>query len=119
MRLQQEKYTEAEPSLRECLAIREKKQPDSWSTFNAQSLLGGALLGQKKCAEAEPLLQAGFEGMKQREAQISPQVRQQRLTASLERLVQLYEATGQKDKTNEWRKKWEQAKAPPKPAAKP
>ena len=54
--LQQKKWTEAEPLLRECLAIREKTQPDVWSTFNTQSLLGGALLGQKKYAEAEPLL---------------------------------------------------------------
>ena len=54
--LQQKKWTEAEPLLRECLAIREKTQPDVWSTFNTKSLLGGALLGQKKYADAEPLL---------------------------------------------------------------
>ena len=54
--LQAEEWTEAEPLLRECLAIREKTQPDAWTTFNTQSLLGGALLGQKKYAEAEPLL---------------------------------------------------------------
>ena len=40
--LKQKKWTEAEPLLRECLAIREKTQPDVWSTFNTQSLLGGA-----------------------------------------------------------------------------
>ena len=60
--LQQKKWTEAEPLLRECLAIREKTQPDVWSTFNTQSLLGGALLGQKKYAEAEPLLADGLRG---------------------------------------------------------
>jgi len=32
--------------LRECVAIREKTQPDAWTTFNTQSMLGGALLGQ-------------------------------------------------------------------------
>ena len=73
--LQQKKWTEAEPLLRECLAIREKTQPDVWSTFNTKSLLGGALLGQKKYAEAEPLLLAGYEGMKQREKTIPPQAR--------------------------------------------
>jgi serine/threonine protein kinase/tetratricopeptide (TPR) repeat protein len=117
--LLQEKYTEAEADLRECLAIREKKQPDSWSTSGARSLLGGALLGRKKCAEAEPLLQAGYEGMKRREAQIPPRVRRQRLTESLERLVRLYETTGKTDQADEWRKKLEQAKAPVKPTAKP
>ena len=62
--LQQKKWTEAEPLLRECLAIREKSQPDDWSTFNTKSMLGGVLLGQKKFAETEPLLLTGYQGMK-------------------------------------------------------
>ena len=40
--LEQKKYPEAEPLLRECLAIREEAQPDAWTTFNTRSLLGGA-----------------------------------------------------------------------------
>ncbi len=43
--LHQKKWTDAEPLLRECLAIREKNQPDAWQTDNTKSLLGGALLG--------------------------------------------------------------------------
>ena len=31
--LQQQKWTEGEPVLRESLALREKKQPDAWNTF--------------------------------------------------------------------------------------
>src|SRR5262245_15706209 len=54
----------AEPILRECLVIREKVMPDSWQTFNAQAMLGGALLGQEKYEPAEPLLLKGYEGMK-------------------------------------------------------
>ncbi len=73
--LQQKKWTESEPLLRECLAIREKTQPEVWSTFNTQSMLGGALLGQKKYADAEPLLLAGYVGMKQREKTIPEQGR--------------------------------------------
>jgi tetratricopeptide (TPR) repeat protein len=65
--LQARSFTEAELQLRECLAIREKVQPDDWRTFNTRSHLGGALLGQKKYAEAEPLLRQGYEGMKARE----------------------------------------------------
>ncbi len=38
--LEQKKWTEAEPLLRECLAIREKKEPDAWTTFNTKSLPG-------------------------------------------------------------------------------
>jgi eukaryotic-like serine/threonine-protein kinase len=74
--------------LRECLAIREKTQPDVWSTFNTKSMLGEALLGQKKYADAEPLLLAGYEGIKKREAKIPAQGKI-RLTEALERLVQL------------------------------
>ena len=66
------KYDEAEPVARECLALREKEIPDDWRTFNARSMLGGSLLGQKKYAEAEPLLLSGYEGMKQREEQHPP-----------------------------------------------
>jgi len=68
--LSRKKFVEAEPVLRECLTLREKKQPDIWTTFNAKSLLGGALLGQKKYDEAEPLLLTGYEGMKARESSI-------------------------------------------------
>jgi eukaryotic-like serine/threonine-protein kinase len=96
-------FAKAESLLRDCLKSREAEQPDDWMTFSAQSLLGGALLGQKKYADAEPLLLRGYEGMKQREAKI-PAPSKSRLTQALERLVQLYEATGKKDQADRWRK---------------
>jgi hypothetical protein len=40
-------WTEAEAVLREALAIREAKEPDAWTTFSTESLLGGAILGQR------------------------------------------------------------------------
>jgi hypothetical protein len=51
------------------------------------------MLGQKKYADAEPLLKEGYEGMKQREKTM-PAAAKVRLTEALERLVQLYDATG-------------------------
>ena len=66
-------------------------------------MLGGTLLGQKKYADAEPLLLAGYEGMKQREKTIPPQGRF-RIPEAIERLAQLYEATGKKDEAAKWRK---------------
>lgn len=48
------------------LAIREKSQPEDWSTFNTLSMLGQALLGQGKFTEAEPLLLQGCAGMLER-----------------------------------------------------
>jgi hypothetical protein len=68
--LERQKWIDAEPVLRECLALREKEGPDDWTTFNARSMLGGALLGQERRTEAEPLLVQGYEGMKQRAANI-------------------------------------------------
>jgi hypothetical protein len=85
-------FAAAEPLLRECLAIREKAQPDAWTTFNTQSMLGGALLGQKKYADAEPLLVKGYEGMKAREKTIPPQGGT-RIPESLDRLIELSTAT--------------------------
>jgi serine/threonine protein kinase len=116
--LQLKAWADAEPVLRECLAMREKKEPDAWTTFNSKSMLGGALLGQKKYAGAEPLLLAGYEGMKKREDEIPPQGKV-RLTEALERLVQLYDATGQKEQAAVWRSKREARRETDKQAGKP
>lgn len=83
--------------------MREKLIPDDWGTFQAQSLLGGALLGQNKFAEAEPPLLSGYNGLKQREDQIPANVRQLQVKEALERLVQLYQATGQTEKSAQWK----------------
>jgi hypothetical protein len=112
--LERKKWIEAEPVLRECLALREKEQPDAWTTFNARSMLGGALDGQTKRAEAEPLLVQGYEGMKQRAAKI-PMAGKPRLAEALERLVQLYDAWGKPDQVTRWRREIESAKAGAKP----
>ena len=67
-------------------------------------------------ADAEPLLVKGYEGMKERQDKIPSQVKVIRLTEALERLVHLYDATGKKDKADDYRKKLEaeRAKASPK-----
>jgi dipeptidyl aminopeptidase/acylaminoacyl peptidase len=103
-RLHQGKFAEAEGLARKCLIQRETEIPDDWRTFNARSMLGGSLLGQKKYAEAESLLLSGYEGMKQREDRI-PQAGKPRLSETLQRLVQLYEATDRPDQAAAWKKK--------------
>jgi serine/threonine protein kinase/tetratricopeptide (TPR) repeat protein len=103
-------HAKAEPLLRECLAIRARREADSWRTFATTSLLGAALAGQKRYPEAELLLLSGYQGMKKHEAQI-PNPHKIRLIEALERLVQFYESTTNKDKANEWRKKLTEAKA--------
>jgi hypothetical protein len=114
----QGKHDRAEPLLRDCLALRQKQQLNNWRTFSIQSTLGGSLQGQKRYAEAEPLLIAGYEGMKRR-ADAVPLLDKERFAEALQRLVQLYDGWGKKEKADEWRKKLEETNAIAKPPAKP
>jgi hypothetical protein len=117
--LAQKKHTEAEKLLRESLRVREKAQPDDWATCYTRSLLGEALAGQKKYAEAAPLLLQGYEGLEKRAAKIPARDRPARLKEALERLVTLYESTGNKEEAARWRKKLgEETKAAGEGAAK-
>jgi len=75
----------------------------TWTSFNTQSLLGRALLGQKKYTDAEPLLLKGYEGMKAGEKSIPDGVRVERMTAALDALVKLYEATDKPDEVKKYR----------------
>jgi hypothetical protein len=88
--------------LREGQAIREVKAPDAWTTFSTRSMLGGALLGQKKYADAEPLLVQGYEGLKAREKELPPAARD-RLPDALDRLVALYTATDKPAEVTKYR----------------
>jgi hypothetical protein len=96
-------FARAEPLLRKCLALGGTRVYEEWRIFETKSMLGAALLGQKKYSEAEPLLLAGYQGMKEREATMT-RPSKVRLVESLKRLVQLYEATGNEDKAKEWRR---------------
>jgi tetratricopeptide (TPR) repeat protein len=116
--LAQKKWPDADSALHDCLAIREQKQPDDWTTFNAQSMLGEAMYGQKRFAEAEPLLVQGYGGMRQRAAKI-PKEGQHRVTEALERLVQLYDAWAKPDDATRWRRELETVTAGEKSQNKP
>ena len=113
------RFAEAEPLLRECLAILERSRPEDWRTFDARANLGAALLGQKKYAEAEPLLKSGYEGLKAREKAIAKQdLGPTRISNALDRLIELATATNKPDEAKAWEE--ERAKLPaeaPKPGA--
>jgi eukaryotic-like serine/threonine-protein kinase len=102
--LQQRKWTEADPPLRESLRLREKNEPDAWATYSTRSRLGGALSGQKKYTEAELLLINGYEGVKTREEKIPPSERY-RVVEAAERIIELYDAWGRPEKAAQWRAK--------------
>ncbi len=108
--LKHHQYEAAETYVRECLMIREKQLPDDWRLFNATGTLGGALAGQKKFQEAEPLLVEGYSGMKEREAKISP-LAKHRLPEAIQRLVDFYAAWEKPEQSAEWQKQLDQAKA--------
>jgi tetratricopeptide (TPR) repeat protein len=98
------KYADAEAQLRNALAIHENARPVSWERYDALVLLGAALTGQKKYAEAEPLLLQGYEGLKTREAKI-PAPSKKRLTEAAARVVKLYEAWGKPEQAAMWKPK--------------
>ena len=95
-------WEEAEPVLRECLAIREAEQPEAWTTFNTASMLGGVLLGKGRAAEAEALLLKGYEGMKAREGAM-PEGARARLVQAVDRLVEVSAALGKAGEEKRWR----------------
>jgi len=57
------RFSEAEALAREALAFYQKKEPDKWERFFAESVLGAAMAGKKHYAEAEPQLLEGYQGM--------------------------------------------------------
>jgi tetratricopeptide (TPR) repeat protein len=99
--LQRAKHAEAERVLRECLALRVASAPDSWLRWNAASLVGASLAGQRRYEEAEPLLVEGWERM------APPEDHLHRKHEALARVVALYEAWARPEKAREWREKGE------------
>ncbi|MBX7105458.1 MAG: serine/threonine-protein kinase [Gemmataceae bacterium] len=99
--LRQKQYDKAEPLAREDLAWREKKEPDDRLTIEMRVLLGESLLGQKKYAEAEPLLVKAYDEMKAKPLDSNGQSLKPEAVAAL--LAQLFEAQGQADKVAVWK----------------
>jgi tetratricopeptide (TPR) repeat protein len=93
----QGKFADSEPLAREALELNQKKQPDDWQRFRAESLLGASLAGEKKYAEAEPLLVEGYQGMLARKNRISASDRYHLGRGHLW-LVQLYKSWGKPEK---------------------
>jgi len=101
--LYEKKYADAERVLRESLARREKAMPQSWHRFDVQSMLGGALAGQRRFAEAEPLIVGGYEHMHEQISSI-PAYNRDSLTEAGQRVVDLYAAWNKPTQAAEWRR---------------
>ncbi|MBS0264919.1 MAG: tetratricopeptide repeat protein [Planctomycetes bacterium] len=108
--LKYQQFAAAEPYLRECLEIRQRLLPDDWTTSNTQSMLGGALAGQKKFAEAEPLLLAGWTGLRDRARQVPPNGKI-RILESYQRLVDCYTAWGKPAEAEHWQQELDRSRS--------
>ncbi|HTV82225.1 MAG TPA: serine/threonine-protein kinase [Acidobacteriaceae bacterium] len=97
--------TQAEPLAREVLEKDKKVQPDDVERFFAESMLGACLTGEKKYAEAEPLLLEGYQGMVTRKARMLAVPDLRELDRAREWIVELYRASGKPEKAIEWKKK--------------
>ena len=113
--LQQKKPAAAEPILRESLAILLKKQPGAQDTFHTESLLGAALLGRQKYADAEPLWSGAIWGFpSRRRLRARKTTTHEPGSASSMRSsawFKQYDAWGKPDEAAKRRKELEEAKA--------
>ena len=103
--LSQGKFAQGEPLAREALETNRKIQPDDWQRYYDESLLGACLAGQKKYAEAEPLLISGYQGMVVRKDRILAVWDKHQLDSCGGWIVRLYQAWGKPEKSKEWRQK--------------
>ena len=71
--------------------------------FACRARLGSILLAQKRYADAEPLLLAGYDGLKLRQERI-PANSKGRLKETAEQLAQLFHAIGRPSQGAEWEK---------------
>jgi serine/threonine protein kinase len=100
--LLQERHGDAERTAREAIAL---DQREKFRRFYWMSVLGAALLGQKKYADAERFLLQGYRGMKQWETGRAEGDRRRLLRDAGEWVVRFYEVTEQPEKARVWREK--------------
>lgn len=114
----QNKYEDAETVLQDALEILTSVEPDVWTTYNTQSLMGAALLGQaiakskadddasrsrgaELYREAETQLLRGFEGLKKHAGSI-PSHSKNCPRDAVDRLIDLYKALNRSTEQNQW-----------------
>jgi hypothetical protein len=99
----QRRPVEAEPLLRRGLALRQRTEPDAWTTFHTRWLLGAVLLVQRSDPEADRFLREGYEGLVQRAATISTDGKA-RLTDTGARVARLLASWGRNRDAAKWRR---------------
>ena len=93
MKVEQRRYAEAEPLLREALDGQRTTGPDTWRRYYTESLLGACLTGLGKYAEAEQVLRSGYKGVLARQNSM-PFENREMLHEMRDSIGQLYRAWG-------------------------
>lgn len=99
-----ELWSESEPPLRECLALRRRHPADTWPRYYTASSLGEALTRLGRFDEAEPLVLEGYQGVDARKVGLGPG-QDSYLHDAARRVVGLYEAWNKPDEAAAWRAK--------------
>ncbi len=97
---------EAEKYFRDDISRREKATAADWAGAAARSGLGQALVQLGRNAEAEPLLIAGYEGLRKSESQL-PASERKTIAIAGARVVALYTRWGKPEEAQLWQRKLE------------
>ena len=108
--IEERKFAESEPLARVSFAFRRKKQPDDPARFRAESVLGASLAGQKRFAEAEPMLLEGYQGLLALKQRLGVPY-QYNLADARTRVIRLYRAWGKPERAKEWSSRLESTSA--------
>ena len=104
VRIDQLKYAAAEAPLRTAVSGFEAIV-EGWGRYGSRALLGESLAGQRKYAEAEPLLISGYEGLRRFDKAVP--LGERPLVAKTEDwILQLYRDSEKPQKVAEWRAKF-------------
>lgn len=110
----QRKFAQAEGTLQRVCSAYVDAKLDVWQRYSCDALLGESLVAQKRFSEAEPLLLAGYDGLRQRETSV-PAVSKPTIDRAAEWLARLYSEEGKPDLAEQWKKKSAAPAGPSKP----
>ena len=110
LKIHQQKYAEAEAALKDACSFLADPQhgvSQVFQTYSCQAELAASMIGQKRFAEAEPILLRSHDDLARLDSEILPDRRDAHFTASEseEWIVRMYQDWGKPEKADEWRKK--------------
>jgi serine/threonine protein kinase len=100
-------HQSAEREARLSLELYERDHPDDWRADAARSVLGAALLGQKRYEDAQALLQRGYAGLDRR-WQVIPFSDRSQVREAIARLIEYYDAVENAAECSKWQDKLRQ-----------